>query len=260
MKKPVVKKQTAKKQTAQKKTEKTPLFSQASIDFIDKAARQKKVAWLDKNQEEFDTVLVEPMKALMQAASDALKSEARGYRFPLRRTVRIKRNSDSAKEGNPFRDWVAVSVSRDSGSRYDSCPNLYFHIDGEDVLSAGGLYMPSADQTKHIRKWIDQDPSLLEALFKDKDFKKRFPDFGDERVLKTKPRDYPIDHPKFDWLRLSGWYVWRPFTKKEFFSPKFHEILIEDWKQILRLNQILDRYTQSWPNAQKEVKGRKLDW
>ena len=113
--------------------------------------------------------------------------------------------------------------------------------------------MPSADQTKHIRKWIDQDPSLLEALFKDKDFKKRFPDFGDERVLKTKPRDYPIDHPKFDWLRLSGWYVWRPFTKKEFFSPKFHEILIEDWKQILRLNQILDRYTQSWPNAQKEV-------
>jgi hypothetical protein len=26
-------------------------------------------------------------------------------------------------------------------------------------------------------------------------------------------------------------------------------LLIEDWRQVLRLNRVLDRYTASWPKA-----------
>ncbi len=136
----------------------------------------------------------------------------------------------------------------------------------EHVKSAGGLYIPSADQTKHIRKWIDQDPSQFQELFKDKTFGKLFPDFGNERVLKTKPRDYPIDHPRIDWLKLSAWYVWRPFTKKEFFSKNFSTLLIRDWQEILKLNRILDKYTASYPkqidskDSIPEATSRKMDW
>jgi hypothetical protein len=109
--------------------------------------------------------------------------------------------------------------------------------------------VPSADQTKHIRSWIDKDPSMLDALLEDKKFKKRYSGLGDERVLKTKPRDYPMDHPRIEMLKLSGFYVWRPFTKKEFFSKNFSDLLIEDWSQVLRLNKVLDHYTTSWPKA-----------
>jgi uncharacterized protein (TIGR02453 family) len=227
-------------------------FSQKSLDFITKATRQKKKEWLDKNRNEYEDVLVAPMRELMEGAALALRPSAPGYRFPTRGHARIKRGAEGAAMHGPFRDWIGVSVSRDSESRYESLPNLYFQFaEGhEEILSAGGLYVPSADQTKHIRKWIDQDASLLEALLEDKVFKKRFKELGDERVLKTKPRDYPLDHPKIDWLKLSAWYVWRPFTKKEFFSKNFSEMLIEDWAQVLRLNQVLDRWTQSWPKAQ----------
>lgn len=241
-------------------------FSQATIDFINKASRQKKAEWLEKNREEYERVLVNPMRELMEKAAKELQPLAPGYRFPLRGLARLKRGTDQT--AGPFKDWVHVSVSRDSKSRYDSLPNLYFHVsDGhENILSAGGLYMPSADQTKHIRKWIDQDPSALEELLDDKDFKKRFKDLGNERVLKTKPRDYPIDHPHFKWLRLSAWYVWRPFTKKVFFSKNFSDELIEDWRQVLRLNRILDQYTQNWPktgsglDALSGVQARKMDF
>ncbi len=245
---------------------KKPLFTQASIDFVTRASRQKKVEWLEKNHEEYEEVLVKPMRALMEAATSALKSEARGYRFPVRNHVRIKRSHESRAEGVPFRDWIGVSVSKDSGSRYESCPNLYFEFNDEDILSAGGLYIPSAGQTKHIRKWIDQDPSQFQDLFKDKTFGKLFPDFGNERVLKTKPRDYPIDHPRIDWLKLSAWYVWRPFTKKEFFSKNFSTLLIRDWQEILKLNRILEKYTASYPkqiDSQEsipEATSRKMDW
>ena len=245
---------------------KKPIFTQASIDFVTKASKQKKVEWLEKNREEYEEVLVKPMRALMEDAAKALKSEARGYRFPLQNRVRIKRSHESRAEGVPFRDWIGVSVSRDSGSRYESCPNLYFEFNHEDILSAGGLYIPSSEQTKRIRQWIDHDPSLLDELFQDKEFKKLFPDFGDERRLKTKPRDYPIDHPRIEWLKLSGFYVWRPFKKKEFFSKNFSELLIRDWHQILKLNRILDKYTAAYPKrievveALPESNKRKMDW
>lgn len=240
-------------------------FSQASIDFIEKASRQKKAEWLEKNRAEYEKVLVEPMRELIAAAAKELQPLAPGYRFPTRQHARLRRGADQSM--GPFRDWVSVSVSRDSGSRYDSLPNLYFHIaDGhENILSAGGLYVPSADQTKHIRKWIDQNPSDLEELLEDREFKKIFKGLGDERVLKTKPRDYPLDHPKIEWLKLSAWYVWRPFAKKIFFSKEFKDVLIQDWKQILRLNRILDEYTQSWPkttslDALPKITARKMDW
>jgi len=238
-------------------------YTQKSIDFIVKASKQKKSEWLDKNREEYEDVLVQPTKELITNVAKALQPEAPGYRFPLRQPARIKRGADQSK--GPFRDWIGVSATRDSGSRYEDLPYLYFHLSEEDQFTAGGLYMPSADQTKHIRKWIAEDAHALEDLLEDQKFKNRFKELGTERVLKTKPRDYPIDHPKIEWLKLSAWYVWRPIPKKILFSKNFDEVLTEDWKQILRLNRILDQYIGSWPkttafDALPKATLRQMDW
>lgn len=224
-------------------------FSQASIDFIVKASRQKSRRWLDKNREQYERVLVEPMRELLESVERALRAEARGYRFPRRGFARILRSPEGAREHGPFRDWIGVAVSRESTSRYEGPPNLYFHIsEDEGIFSAGGLYMPSARQTRQIRKWIAEDPSLLEGILRDRTFRKRFPEgLGRERVLKTKPRDYPTDHPRIEWLKLSGFYVWREIGKRELFSREFADLLIQDWHQCLRFNAVLDRYTASWP-------------
>jgi uncharacterized protein (TIGR02453 family) len=228
------------------------MFSAKSFRFLKLAARQKKEVWLENNWDEYQEVLVQPMKALVAEVAKTLGSEAPGYRFPRVGFARIKSYSgweeESGRKPSVFRDWIHFSASRDSGSRYESCPNLYFHFAEGDVYTAGGLYMPSADQTKHIRKWIDQDPSELEALLEDSAFKKVFKKgLGTERVLKTKPRDYPLEHPRIDWLKLSGWYVWRPIPQKQALSKGLAKIVIDDFRQVLRLNRLLDRYTSTWP-------------
>jgi uncharacterized protein (TIGR02453 family) len=228
-------------------------FSQKSLDFIARAAKQKSPEWLDRNKEEYESVLVEPMKQLVSQVAKNLMKKAPGYRFPSRQFVRLRRSADRAKAQGWYKNWVSLMVNRDSGSRYEDLPSLYFHISKDEFFSAGGLYMPSAGQTKKIRLWIDQDPSALEKLLSDKDFKRRYKELGKERVLKTKPRDYPIDHPRIEWLKLSAWYVWRDFSKKELFSPKFSDILTEDWNQVLRLNQILDKYTTTLPKEKQQA-------
>ena len=226
-------------------------FSKSSIDFIVLASRQKNKEWLERNRVVYEQVLVEPMRELMGRVERALRNEAPGYRFPKRNFARILRGAEGAKLHGPFRDWVGVGVSRESKSRFEDQPSLYFHIsEKEGCFTAGGLYQSSAQQTKNIRAWIDQDPSQLEALLGERSFKRKFSDgLGREKVLKTKPRDYPVDHPKIEWLKLSAFYVFREIKKKELFSAQFADLLVEDWRQILRLNRVLDSYIQSWPKS-----------
>src|SRR5579885_40651 len=243
-------------------------FSQKSLDFIRKASRQKKHDWLDRNRAEYEEVLVEPMRALMTTVARELRGEAPGYRFPARSFARIRRSADRARAQGLYKDWIGVQVSRDSGSLFEDLPGLYFHMSYEDVFTAGGLYMPSSRQVKQIRAWIAEDASALERLLKDRRFKSVFREgLGDERKLKTFPRGYPQDHPRIEWLKLTGFYVWRPVKKREFFSSDFHETLAADWRQVLRLNGVLDRYLSSWPGASRRklesfegIRAPQLNW
>jgi uncharacterized protein (TIGR02453 family) len=225
-------------------------FSQKSLDFIRKAIRQKKPEWLEKNREEYEDVLVEPTRELVTEVSRQVRAVAPAYRFPTRAFARIKRSADRAKAQGLYKEWIGWGGSRDSGSLFEDLPGLYFHMSPEEVFSAGGLYMPISKQTKQIRAWIAEDASALDRLFEDRKFGKLFKKLGGERKLKTFPRGYDPDHPRIEWLKLTGFYVWRPISKKVFFSAKFADVLSEDFRQVLRLNAVLDSYLASWPGAQ----------
>jgi len=225
-------------------------FSQKSLDFIRKASRQKKADWLDKNRAEYEAVLVEPTRDLVTAVAKEIRSIAPAYKFPTRQFARIKRSSDRAKTQGLYKDWLGFSGSRDSGSLFEDLPGFYFHFSVDEIFSAGGLYMPSSKQTKQIRGWIAEDASALDRLFQDRRFGKLFKQLGGERKLKTFPRGFAQDHPRIEWLKLTGFYVWRPIPKKIFFSAGFSDVLAEDFRQILKLNAVLDHYLASWPGAQ----------
>jgi uncharacterized protein (TIGR02453 family) len=228
---------------------KNPRFSQATLDFLALAQKQKKVEWLEKHQDDYQNFVVSPMKALAEQVSAVLELEFKSYKFKKRNIGNIKRPADRAQDKGPFIDFLTFSADRDSGSRYEDLPSLYFMLsprEGE-IFSAGGLYMSSHSQTKKIRQWIDLKPEALLDLFKDKNFSKLYKNLGDEHKLKTKPRDYPMDHPRIEWLKLTGFYVSRAIPKKELFSGSFAEILIRDWKEAMRFNNLLDDWIQRSP-------------
>ena len=228
---------------------KNPRFSQATLDFLALAQKQKKVEWLEKHQDDYQNFVVSPMKALAEQVSAVLELEFKSYKFKKRNIGNIKRPADRAQDKGPFKDFLTFSADRDSGSRYEDLPSLYFMLsprEGE-IFSAGGLYMSSHSQTKKIRQWIDLKPEALLDLFKDKNFSKLYKNLGDEPKLTTKPRDYPMDHPRIEWLKLTGFYVSRAIPKKELFSGSFAEILIRDWKEAMRFNNLLDDWIQRSP-------------
>jgi uncharacterized protein (TIGR02453 family) len=226
-------------------------FSAKTFQFIEKASRQKSPAWLDKNRSDYEAYLSEPLQHLARHLKSTLAAHAVGYHFPQKGIGRIKRSANRPSEsGSPYKNWISYSASRPAQSRFERNPSLYFGIhpddsDGDDVIVAGGLYMPSSRQLRRVRETIASNPAFaqeLDRLFASKKFKDSFKSgFSDERTSSRVPRGFDPHHKRIDWLKLQAFFVWKPYKRSEFFSARFAQRLASDWSQILRLNGLLDQ-------------------
>lgn len=234
-----------------------PRFSTQTIQFMEKASRQKKESWLEENHEAFLNCVRLPLQNLAAELSKKLKPLAPGYHFPLKGLGRIKRSTVRAKEyGSLYKNYVSFTATRPSKSRFDHNPSLFFMInaadkEGDEVLLAGGLYMPSSRQLKIIREKIAENSEPFEKLFRSKAFASSFPDgFSKERTAIRPPRGFDPNHLKISWLKLQGFFVWRSYKKKDYTSKDFPELVARDGQQILRLNELLEQaISNHWPEA-----------
>jgi uncharacterized protein (TIGR02453 family) len=238
-----------------------PRFSKQTLDFIEKASRQKKPDWLDRHRDEYERHLLEPIQHLARTLKSELGSLANGYHFPQKGLARLKRSANKAEEyGSAFRGWVTYSAARPRKSRFEHNPNLFFLLqpedeDGDDVLLAGGLYMPSSRQLRALREAVAHDASAFERLFATKEFAASFPGgFSDERISTRPPRGFDKEHPKMHWLKLQAFFVWKPYKRKDFASADFAKLVARDCRQILRMNELIDQAIAGRaPQAQVEA-------
>ncbi len=223
-------------------------FSKDTIAFLKKASRQKTPAWLEKNWDEYQKQVQLPLQNLARHLKTKLSTVATGYHFPQKGIGRIKRSTIKAQEyGSLYKDYVSYNASRPSESRFDRNPNLFFLIqtddpDGDNVLVAGGLYMPSSRQIRAIREAIAKDASAFDQLFASKSFSARFPGgFSKEKSSTRPPRGFDPAHPRMEWLKLQAFFVWRSYKMREFQSSDFPNQVAQDFSQIVRLNELLEK-------------------
>ena len=218
-------------------------FSKKTLDFLKKSSEQKSVDWLDKNKKEHEDVVVAPLRELAGTLLEELSGlpDARGFKFPKRGFGRLRRPSHKIQPGQPaYRGWVHLQASKPSNSMFDDNPGLYFFMSGDRIFAGGGLYGATSRQVRQIRAWLAEGPKDLTKLFKSKAFKAEFPDgFQTDKILKTFPRNYPPDHKYIEWLRLQAYYVTTEYTKRELSSADFSDLVVENWRQALKLDTLL---------------------
>jgi len=226
---------------------KSPKFSVNTIKFLEKAARQKRETWLETNRAEYEKLLLLPLQYMAKHLKAELGPLAPDYNFPQKGIGRLKRSANRAAEyGSLYKNWISYSAARPRTSRFEHNPNLFFLINTEDpkdtVLVAGGLYMPSSRQLRTLREIVAHDASAFDALFATKEFARVFPGgFSDEKISTRPPRGFDTTHPRMNWLKLQAFFVWRSYTRKEFASQEFASLVARDWKQVLRLNRLIEQ-------------------
>lgn len=102
--------------------------------------------------------------------------------------------------------------------------------------------MASSTQTRLVRQAIADDSEPFKKLFADKGFKKSFKS-GLEPMAKAKncPRGFDANHPDIDSIKLKTFFVRKTLTIKEFSSNDLARNLANDFRQLLRLNEILEK-------------------
>ena len=231
-----------------KTSEKSAQFSESSLSFLKLASKQTNADWIEKNKLKYNNLIIDPLLSLDRYLKAELSSVAQGYHFPQKAIGRIKRSSNRVgPDMKLYKDWVSYIMTTPSKSRFEKNPLLFFGLlpnepEWQGIVVAGGLYMASSLQMKRMRQAIAENSEPFKELFSDKDFKKTFKDgFNDTSISKKCPRGFDENHPDINWIRLKTFFVSRILSAKEYTSPQLNKIVTHDFKQLLRLNHLIQK-------------------
>ena len=97
-------------------------------------------------------------------------------------------------------------------------------------------------QTRRVRPAIADDSQPFKELFADKAFRRCFKNgFDPLEQAERCPRGFDPDHLDIDWIQLRTFFVCKKLTMKEFTSENLAEKLALDFRQLLRLNELLQK-------------------
>jgi uncharacterized protein (TIGR02453 family) len=120
---------------------------------------------------------------------------------------RIYRDTRFANDKTPYKNNFGAHLSR--GGKNSGEPGYYFHIQPGESFISGGIYMPSSDKLKLIRKEIYNFPEDFVALIEAPTFVKNFTFFQEDK-LKRPPLGYSADFHLIEYLKYKHYCPWIP--------------------------------------------------
>ncbi len=145
---------------------------------------------------------------------------------------------------NVFRPYRDLRFSRDKRPYKEhqgaTVGPHYFHVDAAGLFAATGYYQMSSDQLTRYRDAVDDEksgPALASIVA-------RVRGAGYEvggGQLKTKPRDYPADHPRIELLRHKALVAWVNFGAPDWLTtPEAADRIAAAWRDMRPLQAWLD--------------------
>src|SRR5690349_18014465 len=130
------------------------VFPPASLKFLQQIRRHNNSEWFAKNRAVYEESLKAPLQELVAAVAVGLRKDAPEIvADPAKSAYRIYRDVRFSPDKSPYKTHVAA-IFPTRGATKNSGPGLYFHYSAEEVLIAGGVYMPEPDQLRAIREHI----------------------------------------------------------------------------------------------------------
>jgi uncharacterized protein (TIGR02453 family) len=117
------------------------------------------------------------------------------------------------------------------------------HFEKGNSFIAGGVWCPEPEELKKIRKEIAYFHEDLEAIVKDKNFKKEFSTLtsDESNTLKKAPKDFDPNHPAIAFLKLKSFTASTKIDDALFTNDNFSKIVAQKLMALKPLNDFLNR-------------------
>ena len=120
-----------------------PGFPQEGIDFFRKLQRNNRREWFQPRKAIFEEKLKLPMRDLVTALNQGMKSFAPEYiTDPDKAIYRIHRDTRFSKDKTPYKDHFAASFPRQGTP---GGGGFYVSVSHKEVGIGGGIYMPAPE-------------------------------------------------------------------------------------------------------------------
>ncbi len=105
--------------------------------------------------------------------------------------------------------------------------------------------MPMAPDLKKVRQEIDYSFKEFNGILKQSKFKSNYGDLDSSQQLIRAPKDYELDNPAIEYLKLKSFVVTRPVLDGTLLDKQLVKQTIADFKIIAPLVHFLNRAIES---------------
>jgi uncharacterized protein (TIGR02453 family) len=198
-------------------------FPKSGLGFLRQLKKNNNRPWFQSHRGVYEEEVRFPMQCLIAGLAVRLHDDAPEIEFhPKKSIFRIYRDTRFSNNKTPYKTNIGAWFEMRGAKGHSETPGLYVGVGTEEVFVGGGLYMPSGEQLKAIRRSIAENPEEYLSVVRSPRFRKKFGGIQGA-VLSRAPLGYPPDHPMIEHLRHKQFFVGIELDEKACSAPKFLE-------------------------------------
>ena len=214
-----------------------------TLQFYRDLRKNNNKEWFDRNRSRYEEAkkdyhqVVGQMLLKMQSFDPSLAHlQVKDCIFRINRDIRFTRDK------TPYKTHIGISMSP-AGRKFELA-GYYVHLDEDNgTFAGGGIYMPSAETLKKIRREIAGFYEELEEIVRSEDFANTFGNFDrDENIqLSRPPMGYDKNHPALEFLKLKSFTATKLLENQLLSDPNGVDIIVDILKKTKPLNEFINR-------------------
>ncbi len=218
-------------------------FTPGVFKFLRELEENNNRPWFEENKQRYIDTIREPAKVFiedfgerLQAISDHFVADTRTNGGSLMRPYRDTRFS---QDKTPYKTNVGIQFRHEQGKDVHA-PGFYIHIEPGACFAGVGMWNPEPKVARQIRESIYADPDGWRKATRYRSFTDVWDlDPDDDQRLKRVPREFDVDFPYADDLRMKSFIAGHKMTQKSVSSPEIDVTLAKAFKAGSNLNAFL---------------------
>ena len=225
-------------------------FSKAAVKFLRDLKKNNDREWFDARKDVYEAELKAPLLEVIEGVNKALADFAPQHvRPPQKAMMRIYRDIRFSKNKQPYKTNLAAWWAR-QGLEKTSGAGFYFQFSADDVLVAGGAYMPEKDQVLAIRRYLLEHHEVYRKIMAGRKMRGLMTEFEPAKMTRG-PKGFPPDSPAMDLILQRQWGVSSQAPLETALGPGLVKAIVERMKVAAPLVEFLNTPLVSVGNDRK---------
>jgi uncharacterized protein (TIGR02453 family) len=219
------------------------MIAQSTFDFLNDLAQNNTKTWFDANRSSYESArknIISFAQEIIEGISHFDDQIAHANIDPKSCISRINRDIRFSTNKSPYKTNFFMIIN-ESGKKGNKA-GYYLEITPQKCFIGGGVYMPMPEDLAKFRQEIDYNFEEWKAIVEDKNFLKTYPEgVQAPEKLSRPPKGFEADNPAIDFLKMKGFYTWKPIADDTIMSEKGLSEIMDGFRESRKVNLFLNR-------------------